>query len=192
MFPFLSDLPVLKERFFINHTVPIDGEIAHQLYFSHFFSHPHFFFFYFIKGNKTHFNKSLNIQVAKLTLVIYMFQCHSLKSPHPLLLPLNPKDCPLPLCLLCCRWRDTRMPCQSHLVVSDSLWPHGLYSPWSSPGQNTRVGSRSLLQGIFPTQGSNPGLPRSRQILYQLSHQGSPYMPMADSYWCMAKTITVL
>ena len=38
------------------------------------------------------------------------------------------------------------------------LWPHGLESPWNSPGQNTRVGSCSLLQGIFPAQGSNPGL----------------------------------
>ena len=59
-------------------------------------------------------------------------------------------------------------------VVSDSLQPHGLYSPWNSPGQNTGVGSLSLLQGIFPTQGLNPGLPHYRQILYQLSHQGSP------------------
>ena len=41
-------------------------------------------------------------------------------------------------------------------------------------GQDTGVGSRSLLQGIFPTQGSNPGLPHCRWILYQLSHQGSP------------------
>ena len=48
-----------------------------------------------------------------------------------------------------------------------------LYSPWNSPGQNTRVGSLSLLQRIFPTQGSNPGLPHFRQILYQLSHTGS-------------------
>ena len=56
----------------------------------------------------------------------------------------------------------------------DSLRPHGLYSPWNSPGQNTGVGSLSLLQGIFPTQGSNPGLPHYRWILYQLSHQGSP------------------
>ena len=48
------------------------------------------------------------------------------------------------------------------------------YSPWSSPGQNTGVGSLSLLQGIFPTQGSNPGLPHCGQILYQLSHKGSP------------------
>ena len=62
---------------------------------------------------------------------------------------------------------------ESRLVVSYSLWPHGLYSPWNFPGQNTRVGSCSLLQGIFPTQGSNPGLPHCRWILYQLSHQGS-------------------
>ena len=58
--------------------------------------------------------------------------------------------------------------------MSDSLPPHELYSPWNSPGQNTGVGSRSLLQGIFPTQGSSPGLPHCRRILYQLSHQGSP------------------
>ena len=49
-----------------------------------------------------------------------------------------------------------------------------LYSPWKSPGQNTGVGSHSRLQGIFPTQGSNPGLPHCRWILYQLSHKGSP------------------
>ena len=63
---------------------------------------------------------------------------------------------------------------ESHSVMSDSLQPHGLYSPRNSPVQNTGVGSLSLLQGIFPTQGSNPGLPNCRQILYQLSHQGSP------------------
>ena len=45
--------------------------------------------------------------------------------------------------------------------------------PWTSPGQNTGVGSLSLLQGIFPTQGLNPGLPHCRQILHCLSHQGS-------------------
>ena len=58
--------------------------------------------------------------------------------------------------------------------MSDSLQPHWLYSSWNSPGQNSRVGSRSLLQGIFPTEGSNPGLPHCRQILYQLRHKGSP------------------
>ena len=47
-------------------------------------------------------------------------------------------------------------------------------SPWNSPGQNTGVGSLSLLQGIFPIQRSNPGLPHCRQILYQLSHKRSP------------------
>ena len=51
---------------------------------------------------------------------------------------------------------------ESHSVMSDSLPSHGLYSPWDSPGQNTGVGSLSLLQGIFPTQGSNPGLPPCR------------------------------
>ena len=59
-------------------------------------------------------------------------------------------------------------------VVFHSLRPHGLYSPQNSPGQNTRLGGHSLLQGIFPTQGSNPGLRHCRQILYQLSHKGSP------------------
>ena len=66
---------------------------------------------------------------------------------------------------------------ESHSVVSDSLWPHGLYSSWNSPDQNTGVGSLPLPQGIFPTQGSNPGLPHCRWILYQLSHKGSP------KYW---------
>ena len=59
-------------------------------------------------------------------------------------------------------------------VISNSSWPHGLYSPWNSPGQNTGVRSLSLLQGIFPTQGSNPGLLCCRWIFYQLSHQGNP------------------
>ena len=63
---------------------------------------------------------------------------------------------------------------ESCSVMSDSLRPHGLYSPWNSPGQNTGVGSLSLLQGIVPTQGLNPGLPHCRQILYQLRHKGSP------------------
>ena len=96
--------------------------------------------------------------------------------------------------------------------MSNSSQPHGLYSPWNSPGQNTvalsllqgnlpnpgieprspslqadslpaepqgkpkntGAGSLSLLQGICPTQGSNPGLPHFRQILYQLSHKGNP------------------
>ena len=63
---------------------------------------------------------------------------------------------------------------ESHSVMSDSLQLHGLHSVRNSLGQNTGVGSLSLLQGIFPNQGSNPGLPYWRQILYQLNHQGSP------------------
>ena len=63
---------------------------------------------------------------------------------------------------------------ESHSVMSNSLQPHGLYSPWSSPGQNTEVGSHSLLQGIFPTQGWNPGLPHCRQILLPAEPQGKP------------------
>ena len=66
------------------------------------------------------------------------------------------------------------VPCvkfESHSVVSDSLRPHGLYSPWNYPGQNTRVGSLSLPQGIFLTQGSNPGLSHCGRILYWLSHE---------------------
>ena len=57
--------------------------------------------------------------------------------------------------------------------MSDSLRPHGLYSLWNSPGQNTGVGSVSLLQRTFPTQGSIPGLLRCRWILDQVSHKGS-------------------
>ena len=63
---------------------------------------------------------------------------------------------------------------ESRSVMSDSLRSHGLHSPWNSPGQNAGVGSLSLLQGIFPTQGSNPGLSHCIQILYHLSHKGSP------------------
>ena len=55
-----------------------------------------------------------------------------------------------------------------------TLQPHGLHSPWNTPGQNTGVGTLSLLQAIFPTQRSQPCLTHCRRILYQLSHQGSP------------------
>ena len=72
------------------------------------------------------------------------------------------------------RWFPVIMRSESRSVVFNSLQPHGLYSPRNSPGQNTGVGSLSLLQEIFPTQGSNSGLPCGQQILYQLSHKGSP------------------
>ena len=65
------------------------------------------------------------------------------------------------------KWKEG----ESRSVVSDSLRPHGLQSPWNSPGQNTGVGSLSLLQEIFSTQALNPGLPQCRWILYQLRHR---------------------
>ena len=67
--------------------------------------------------------------------------------------------------------------CVSLSVVSDSLGPHGpnrFLCPWDSPGKNTGVACHFLLQGIFLTQGLNLGLLHCRQILYHLSHQGSP------------------
>ena len=68
--------------------------------------------------------------------------------------------------------------CVSGSAVSNSLWLYGLeparlLCPWNSPGKNTGVGCHFLLQGIFPTQGSNLGLPHYRQMLYHLSYLGS-------------------
>ena len=62
---------------------------------------------------------------------------------------------------------------KSSSVVSDSV-THGLYSLWNSLGQNTGVGSLSFLQGIFPTQGSNPGLLHCRQNLLPAEPQRKP------------------
>ena len=62
---------------------------------------------------------------------------------------------------------------QEIVKVKVALWYLTLWNSMNSPGQNTGVGSLSLLQEIFPTQGSNPGLPHCRQILYQLSHKES-------------------
>ena len=71
-------------------------------------------------------------------------------------------------------WRRLKSESEIRSVLSDSLRPQGLYSPWNSPGQNTGVGSCSLPQGVFSTQESNPGLLHCKKILYHLSHQGSP------------------
>ena len=84
------------------------------------------------------------------------------------------------------KYLQFRSESESCSVVSASLWPHGLYiySSWNSPGQNTGVGSLSLLQGIFPTQGLNPGLPHCRWILYQLSHKASNLGSIPGSERC--------
>ena len=63
---------------------------------------------------------------------------------------------------------------ESCSVVSNSLQPNGLDSSWNSPGQNNGVGSHSLLQGIFLTQGSHQGLLHCWQILHHLRYEGSP------------------
>ena len=100
--------------------------------------------------------------------------------PHPCLLTGSHRPfCSLLHFLLSCFPLSVLQSESSHLKVKvahsrPTLWPHGLYSPWNSPGQNTAVGSLSLLQGIFPSQGSNPGLWHWRLILYKLSHKGSP------------------
>ena len=59
-------------------------------------------------------------------------------------------------------------------AMSDTLPGSSVHG--NSPGKNAGVGCHALLQGIFPTQGSNPGLPNFRWILYDLSHQGSPWI----------------
>ena len=65
----------------------------------------------------------------------------------------------------------------AQLLKADSLWPHGLYIiPWNSPGQNTGVGSPSLLQGIVPTQELIPGLPHCRRILTEYKSNRQDYL----------------
>ena len=105
---------------------------------------------------------------------------------------------PVSLCFL--HWQAGSLPlalpgkpqvslCVSRSVVSNSFCPHGLQPtrllcPWNSPGKNTEMGCHSLLQGIFLTQGLNPGLLYCRQILYHLSHQGSSsiWLPIFKNY----------
>ena len=65
---------------------------------------------------------------------------------------------------------------ESRSILSNSLPLYGLYSPWNSSGPNTGMRSRSLLQGMFPTQGSNSGLPHCRQILYQQELEVRDYL----------------
>ena len=70
--------------------------------------------------------------------------------------------------------------CLTLCNTMDYVWPTRLLCPWNSADYNTGVGSYSLLQGIFSTQGSNPGLLHCRQILYHLSHQGNPQYIMQN------------
>ena len=80
--------------------------------------------------------------------------------------------------------------CVSCSLVSDSLQCHGLLPtrllcPWDSPGKNPEVGCHSLPQESFPTRGLNSGLLHSRQILYHLSHEGSPLVSKRKTFWIL-------
>ena len=114
----------------------------------------------------------------------YVCVCVLVAQSCPIL--CDPMDCSLPgssvhgISLCVCVCVCVYVTCS---VMSDFLQPHAmqltrLLCPWDFPGKNTEVSHHFLLQGIFPTQGSNPGLSHCRQILYYLSHQRSPvYMP---------------
>ena len=87
----------------------------------------------------------------------------------------------LPLCIKIQHFRNITLGpfgflCWVHYESESCVWLFAASwnSPWNSPGQNTGVGSCSLLHGTCPIKGWNPGLPHCRQILYQLSHQGRP------------------
>ena len=81
------------------------------------------------------------------------------------------------------------------LLQSHGLYPTRLPCPWHSPSKNTRVGCHFLLQGIFPTQGSNSGLLHCKQIFHHLSHQGislPPYFMTTSAHGDMSISRLVL
>ena len=88
----------------------------------------------------------------------------------PALISLLRYDAPYDIVLCAVLCLDTQL-CPALCNPMDYILP-GSSVPGDSPGKNTRVGCHALLLGIFPTQGSNPGLPHCRQTLYHLSHQG--------------------
>ena len=89
---------------------------------------------------------------------------------HHLSFPSPPIFCPDHSIMTLGKYCSSLLPLTILFVTP---WTVACQMPLESPGQNTGVGSHSLLQGIFPTQGLNPGLPHCRWILYHLSHQGS-------------------
>ena len=91
--------------------------------------------------------------------------------------------------LLCGLGRLKGLESESRSVVSDSLWLCGLYSPYNSPGQNTRVGSLSLLQGIFPTQGLKPRSPTLQVDSLPAEPPGKPQMAGDCSNWKLAASL---
>ena len=93
-------------------------------------------------------------------------------------------------CLIHCLTHSRHSRVKSEVKVAQSCLTlcDPIDCPWNSPGQNTGVDSLSLLRGIFPIQGSNPGLLHCRQILYQLSHQERP----VDTQWEFRSTFFYL
>ena len=81
------------------------------------------------------------------------------------------------MCLLCLATQSCLTLCKLMDCSPPGSSVHG-----DSPGKKTGVGCHVLLQGIFPTQGLNPGLPHCRRILYQLSYQGSPSGKIKNIY----------
>ena len=124
------------------------------------------------------YNPAVIFQILKLREKILTILNYAKLLQYLLWQPVSPKEPSNKMqknqelaCCCCC--------CYIASVVSDSVRPYRrqptrLCRPGASPGKNTGVGYHALLQGIFLTQGSNPGLPQCRQILYPLSHQGSP------------------
>ena len=104
------------------------------------------------------------------------FLCYTVNLNFPInpsfLFPLANYLFPTTVTLLFCGKKKSENESLSHFHFFTTSWT--IESMEFSLGQNTGVGSLSLLQGIFSTQGLNPGLPCCRQILYQLSHKGSP------------------
>ena len=119
-------------------------------------------------------------EMMELDALILDFLMLSFKSAFSLFSFTSSKGSLVPLHFLPLAWYHLHI--WMYLVTQSCLTlcnPMNYSLPGSSvhedsPGKNTGVGCLALLQGIFPTQGSNPGLLHCRRILYHLSHQGSP------------------
>ena len=115
----------------------------------------------------------------KLTCPRTKLQSPSKSAPHP-----------QPSCPLVTAPEKGKCQSLSHVWLFATPWTvaRRLLCPWDSPGKNTGVGCRALLQGIFPAQGSNPSLLHCRRILYRRSHQGGPCMAPASTQKPKLKT----